>query len=373
MILITNPVFQTTIFTAILIAASVVTVRRKKYKTLFPVALTTELKGLAILLIVFSHIGYILSSTDKFLWPLSTMAGVGVNLFLFLSGYGLTVSGLKKKPNIKSTAGRLLKLFIPVWIVLITYFTLDYFVLHIVYANTYIVKAMAGLFLRADANQDVNSVLWYFTAVLFYYLLFPLVFIKRYAWVSALIVIIISTVIVRQDPVLLHDVMRFYQVHTLAFPLGMITAWLATTQVPSYMRHLHTRYKKKISSLTSAKMPETIVYVCSLVALACIIGYTAIHSGVEALPLKEQLTSLTTMFAIILLFIIKRFTLGILTIFGLVSFEIYLLHWPLLARYDFLYAHVPAWLATAIYLCIFVLLGYALKLASNKVIRFIRI
>ena len=368
MILVTNPTFQTALFATVLFGCLLISARKKKYTALFPKELTTELKGLAILLIIFSHIGYILASTDKFLWPLSTMAGVGVNLFLFLSGFGLTVSALKKKPNLKITAARLLKLFVPLWIVLGIFFTLDYFVLHIVYSNTYITQSFAGLFLRADAGLDVNSVLWYFTIVLFYYLLFPIVFMRRYVWVSALILVVLSVIIIRQDPVRLHDVMRLYQVHNLAFPLGMIIAWLATNRFAIRARHIKSAYQKKIHSMRKGKLVDKWLYAISLVMLACIIGYSAIHSGVEQQPLMEQLISLFTMSAVILFFIVKRFTVGILAILGIVSFEIYLLHWPLISRYDFLYVHMPPWLATILYLIVFVVLGYALKRMSELLI-----
>jgi peptidoglycan/LPS O-acetylase OafA/YrhL len=366
-ILIANPVFSTIIVTLFLVACIAFSSRKKKYSTLFPAQLSNELKGFAIIAIVFSHIGYLLASTDRFLWPLSILAGVGVNLFLFLSGYGLTMSAIRKPPKFLTSAIRLLKLFIPLWIVLILYFTLAYFVHGTIYSADYIAKSFSGLFLRADANQDINSVLWYFSIVLFYYILFPLLFIRKHIWLSALGIIAISTVIVFRDPVVLHDVMRLYQVHILAFPIGMLVAWAITSKghvlsVRSKAQELYGAYQLKTSETS-----KRISYVALLILLAAAISISAVHSFVDQQPLLEQLSSLLTMFLIIILFIVKRFEIGLFAVFGYVSFEVYLLHWPLLSQYDVLYIHAPAWLATIVYFALFLLLGNLLHLCSDKI------
>lgn len=95
LISITNPIQQTWIFSIIFFAALLIFIKPRKITEWFPASLTTELKGMAILMIVLSHIGYFLATDTRFLWPLSIMAGVGVNLFLFLSGFGLTASQIK--------------------------------------------------------------------------------------------------------------------------------------------------------------------------------------------------------------------------------------------------------------------------------------
>ena len=361
MILIDNPVSSTVIFTLILSICILFSLRKKTDISIFPKELTEELKGFAILVIVFSHIGYILSSTDRFLWPLSILAGVGVNLFLFLSGYGLTISGMKKTPTLKSRAKRMLNIFIPLWIVLVIYFLADYFILDITYMPTYIAHSFAGFFLRADAFLDVNSVLWYFTAVLFYYVMFYLVFMPKRVWASALIIFLLGTAIVSLDYEQLKDVMRFYQIHTIAFPLGMLIAWFSVTKFPANVSRLRLGYSKAIQSVNRTSIKGSVLYVGSMITLVFSIGYFAINSGVDGSIVTEQLISLLTMFLIVIFFIIKKFRIGLLSLFGFVSFEIYLLHWPLISRYDFLYNNLPAWLATALYLMIFVGLGWLLK------------
>ena len=123
-----NPIQATYIFIAIFSVAILFSLRSKKNHDFFPIETTNELKGLAILLVIFGHIGYFLVDDHSFLFPLSTIAGVGVDIFLFLSGYGLVVSALKKTLTIfQFYKTRLIKLLIPLWITLGTFFLLDFF------------------------------------------------------------------------------------------------------------------------------------------------------------------------------------------------------------------------------------------------------
>ena len=84
-IFIANAIWETRIVIVGLLLALLVSARRAKNHSFFPPSTTTELKGLAILMIVFSHIGYFLVSDHRFLVPLSNYAGVGVDLFFLLS------------------------------------------------------------------------------------------------------------------------------------------------------------------------------------------------------------------------------------------------------------------------------------------------
>jgi membrane-bound acyltransferase YfiQ involved in biofilm formation len=164
-----NPIGQTWIFSLIFLAGLLIFIKPRKVKEWFPVEASTELKGAAILMIVLSHIGYFLVNDHRFLWPLSIMAGIGVNLFLFLSGFGLTVSQLRKNLSVgQFYQKRLLKLFQPFWIVLGVFLILDFFLLKISYSWVFIGKAIIGIFTWADITQSFNSPLWYFTLIFGY-------------------------------------------------------------------------------------------------------------------------------------------------------------------------------------------------------------
>jgi len=46
---------------------------------------------------------------------------------------------------------------------------------------------------------------------------------------------------------------------------------------------------------------------------------------------------------------------------GVYSYETYLLHWPLMSRYDVFYHTLPAWIATIAWLAAFIGLGWMLR------------
>ena len=114
-----NPEFHTLILILIFLLGMAISSRKRQDRQFFPTSVTQELKGFAILTIIFGHIGYFLDTNDTFLFPLSVASGVGVNIFLFLSGFGLTMSTLKKQLSLlQFYKRRLLRLFLPMWIVL---------------------------------------------------------------------------------------------------------------------------------------------------------------------------------------------------------------------------------------------------------------
>src|SRR5207248_787604 len=91
--------------------------------------------------------------------------------------------------------------------------------------------------------------------------------------------------------------------------------------------------------------------------LVALIGYLALNSGIgQGIFIEQELGSVTTLL-IVMLFILKPFKIGFFEILGVYSYEIYLLHWPILYHYDLLYKLIPASLATIAYLGVFIGLG----------------
>jgi len=376
---INNPVQATLIFDAILLVALLISLRFKKSKDIFPVSQSQELKGLAILLIVFSHIGYFLVTDHRFLFPLTIMAGASVDLFLFLSGMGLTASALKKPLSaINFYRKNLLKLFIPFWVTLVLFLSLDFLFLKITYSWLFIEKAFVGFFPSADLYKDLDSPLWYFTLILFYYLIFPLLFSKKRPWLSAIIIYAISILILHQNLSLLSWVSSFYRLHVIAFPMGILAGWLLCNPQIINNNKCCALLKNKINNLANPNILNWIkkylfiIFRCSLVIfLLFFIGYFAYYFGGQSDPDKAQLVSIITMSAIIFLFLLKKTESKLLQLFGIYSYEIYLLHWPILYRYDFLYKYLPSWLATVFYLIFFIAAGWLLKKTSELILNII--
>ncbi|MFA6995379.1 MAG: acyltransferase family protein [Patescibacteria group bacterium] len=356
---ISSAVQATEIFSVIFFLVLVIFVRRRQDTVGIPPSLSTELKGLAILMIVFSHIGYFLVNDHRFLWPLSSLAGVGVDLFLLLSGYGLAVSQLQKNLTIKQFyQRRLIKLFIPFWLALLVFLVLDLLVLKINYSWNYIGWSFLGIFTRADLYQDINSPLWYFTFILIYYLAFPLLFSKTRPWLSAIIMYLIGYLLIWWNPVQLVNAVHLYRVHIVAFPLGVFLAWLMPKiKNPKFLENLTRGW-------------QSFFYYFSLAGLLGIFVYANTHSGIGFSANLEQAMSIVAVLALLGVFILKKIEFKLFYWFGVYSYEIYLLHWPLMYRYDFIYRFMPAgweWLAVILYLILFIGLGWGMARITNLI------
>lgn len=358
-ILVNNPIQATLIFSIIFFIVFILTIRPRKKERDFQFIHSQELKGLAILAIIFSHIGYFLVSDNRFLFPLSVGAGAGVNLFLFLSGYGLTISALSKHLSIVDFyKRRLSKLYIPLWFVVIIFILLDFFITKRVYSFSYMAQSLLGFFRSADLWSDINSPLWYITLIIFYYLLFPLFFSRKYPCLSATLLYLAGYFVILWNPLFLSQVIKLYHLHILAFPLGVFIGGLVFNYKDSRTETYINKVWKKIEP---AKLFKKIIYYLFVIFLLYTIVYILKNSYVDDGYSLEQGTSLLTCGLILILFSIKKFESRLLYLFGLYSYEIYLLHWPILSRFDIFYKYLPAWLATIFYLIFFICISWLLR------------
>lgn len=354
---ISNVYTSTIIFISIFLIALTLSIKKKGSFDMLSPYVSQELKGFAILGVIFSHIGYFLVSDSSFLFPLSIVAGICVDLFLFLSGYGLVTSAIKKGVStLDFYKKNLLKLYTPFWISIIILFLLIFFVAHVGYSASYILKTLAGVFTTADIYKDINSPLWYFSFIIFYYLLYPIVFSKKYPWVSAIMILLITLGILSINFDFMSKVNNLHYLHILAFPLGMIGGYLLS--------------KENVIENIKAKMFNMNKFSYYLLSLALIIiFYLSAYkfSGVGRGVWLEQIINIVAVLSLIVLFSIKKINFGLLSLFGLYSYEIYLVHWPIMYHYDIFYRYTTAWLATILYLILFVGLGFLLKKISGKI------
>ena len=115
----------------VLLAACLLTAGVAKSADFLSQETTAELKGLALLMVVFSHIGYFLVSDRSFLVPFSNYAGLGVDLFLLLSGYGIMASALARPLSVwQFYKRRLTKIVVPVVITVGLFVAIDGIFLH---------------------------------------------------------------------------------------------------------------------------------------------------------------------------------------------------------------------------------------------------
>ena len=349
------------------------TLKQSTHSDVFPVSVTNELKGLGILTVVFAHFAYMKVTNADFLFPLSIIAGVGVDLFLFMSGFGLTV-GMLKRPmkTVDFYKKRVIKIFIPFWIALIIMFIADALFMDKTYSVGYIIKSMLGFFPTADGFGDVNSPFWYITWMIMFYLLYPLVFFKDKPWLSAIILAVIATIIGTFN---IFDLGSnwLHRLHTVAFSMGIILAWLL--QVKEGEKNRFIEYIKDFRD--NSKDMKYIVIAIMFV----IVFYVSQRTGAGSWPILtsilgqgffvEQLMSIVIMLAFTVIFILKKVDSKFLTMYGVYSYEVYLIHWPLMAKYDIFFVYLPAWAAVIAWLVAFILVSMLLQRLVTPVSNFV--
>ncbi len=372
-----SPIEQTLVFGVIFFILLALSFRLKSEEKLFSFGLTNELKGVAILAVVLAHIGWFLSRDTEFLFPFSAFAGVGVDLFLLLSGYGLTISHLTKKISPwRFYLKRLMKLFVPLWIVLIILIVADKLFLNISYPAATLFKNFLGFFPRADLFNDIDSPLWFITLITFYYLIFPLLFIKKWPVVSAILYFFAGYLLTEYVPLPVDQgVLWLQRLHILAFPVGVFIGAvfnhfrLSNRSLLSFQpkRDEATKPDSSIKPAANNKFFFVILTILSL-ALFSLFYYLGLHSAVGHGQWPEQNKSVLMVVIVIAAFMLLPFEFRFFNLLGLYSFEIYLLHWPLIYRYDFLYKFLPAGLATGLYIFILIGLAYLLQTLTKFIL-----
>lgn len=359
-----NVALSTNIVIAVLLTVLFLTFKKSQHTDVFPISVTQELKGLGILTVVFAHFAYMKVTNPEFLFPLSIIAGVGVDLFLFMSGYGLSVGMLKRPmPVLDFYKRRLIKVFIPFWITLIIIFAADAIFLKIYYPLPYMVQSFLGWFPTALGFGDVNSPFWYITWMIMFYALFPIVFSVKRPWLSALILAVIATLIGTYNPFNLGD-NWLHRLHTLAFPMGIVAAWL--------LMETKDKENKLVKYIKEFRNSSTGIMRYLVIALMfAIVVYMSLHTTANHWPILtsilgkgfyvEQFTSLVIMMAFIVIFSLKKLDNKFLAIYGVYSFEVYLIHWPLIGRYDIFFDYLPSWAAVTAWLVVFIILSWVLQ------------
>jgi len=311
---------------------------------------TTELKGLAILAVILAHVGFCLVTDWHFLMPLSSWAGVGVDLFLFLSAFGLTLSAIKKDLSIlQFYLKRLSKVIMPIWIILVLLLILDKVFLGISYPLKLTIQNFLGWFPEADIFQNINSPLWFITPLVFYYLVFPIIFIKKIPEISAILIYVICLYVLKMDLPVSDRVTELWTLHYLAFPLGII---FASTIVRL------KKYSPQIIVIKNRIRPIYLLILKYFLLILMALFWWFLLKNINGDTLMQaQLISLSSLLITVFFFIMKPVQSQFLVWLGVYSFEIYLLHWPLMYRYDFVFKFLPASVAMLAYLGLFILVG----------------
>lgn len=139
-----------------------------------------ELMGIAMLFIILFHIN---SRCCPLLQDLCKLGNVGVDIFLFLSGVGLSFSW-NRNPDLKSFYYRRFLRVFPTWL----FFSSLFYISHFLYPDFNGVNLSAWLILLGEITINVNFwrlgdlTFWYIPALMFLYFIAPwyMILIRKY-------------------------------------------------------------------------------------------------------------------------------------------------------------------------------------------------
>jgi peptidoglycan/LPS O-acetylase OafA/YrhL len=200
--------------------------------------------------------------------------------------------------------------------------------------------------------NGLNSPLWYFSYIIFYYLTFPILFNKKILYLSPFLILAASFYFATSELPIKVDVLNLYKVHYLSFPIGVLIGVL----------YFAPPNLKIIGNLNFDKW--FIRYPALLIG-AYFVQHLAIYSGVgKGIKLEQVIAQLTVM-CLLLVSIFKPVRIKFLSFVGKYSYEIYLMHWPILLRYDLFFSKLPGALSLTLYIILFLILAYCLNKAYS--------
>ena len=128
-----------------------------------------ELKGLAILLVVLYHAGGVL------VWQNLLHGDLGVDIFVILSGIGLTLSArTATEPTVTFMRRRLVRIMPAYWIALTLYWPLNTHFLQLHYSAANVILHYLGIhgWFGDSIAMSINDSFWFITLILTLYLVF---------------------------------------------------------------------------------------------------------------------------------------------------------------------------------------------------------
>lgn len=161
---------------------------------------TQVLKGVALLLLLCHHCWYTGEGFDDIFvlgQPVFKQIGIFgklcVSLFVFLSGYGLTIGAMKNNGvgDVKSFyRKRYFKLMVNYWFIWLLFVPLGVFVFDrtfpAVYGDNYLLKALADFFgvhsVVIGSSHGYNATWWFYSCIILLYSLYPIIWKYRNFW-----------------------------------------------------------------------------------------------------------------------------------------------------------------------------------------------
>lgn len=281
---------------------------------------TDQLRGGSILLVMMTHLWQHVSAVQAS----PCLSGYGVSMFLLISGFALTST--LDKPSFtwsRFLFRRLRRMMVPYWILTGVWLFADYVLLHRTYTLHDITYTLAGI--NMHTISDIDYVRWYITWIIMWYFAFALTnrFFSSYGSFLCLFGLGILLLIFRFRgalPPISHPV------NMLTFPLGML---LAT-------------YRKNVSHWLSGHGNRLLIVFGGASLLLLGSGLILLAAGSASSSKAVSTTfSGTAQLAWCVVFAMAVALLGrygyvskFLSSWGKVSYGAFLIHGPLLIKYN---------------------------------------
>lgn len=319
-LLINDPSFYNSVILIILFVTALVFTRRKPTSFL-DVTQANELKGLAMMLVVTGHLWVHVSQERAFL----VFGGTAVSLFLLLSGFGLTLSVKKTPITLKVFIfRRLSRVMTPYWIITGIILLLDYLILNKIYSPQTISTTLAGI--NVDRTiRDLDYTRWFITLLLVEYIAF-FVANRFLPHLKAIVILFLFSGFLM---FLKHkDIFLLGSLHNLiSFPLGCLLAY----------------HYKDITRLIFDKGNYIKIVLIVIIGLLLIGWISPIMREVDNSLIKGARVGLSNLQPLLSCFLAILVMGGVgrlgyvssfLSLSGIIALEIYLIHGPLLIKYN---------------------------------------
>lgn len=195
---------------------------RKQSTTFLDKDQTDQLRGGSILLVIMTHLWQHVSTVVA----TPDLGGYGVSIFLLISGFALTSTlGRKTFTWGRFLYRRLRRMMIPYWLLTVVWLFADYVLLQRTYSLLDITYTFAGL--NFNTLSHIDYVRWYITWIIMWYVAFAVAnrFLSRFGAMFCIFgfgFLLLILRIMRLVPLVGHPI------HMLAFPFGMLLATYRT-------------------------------------------------------------------------------------------------------------------------------------------------
>ncbi len=304
--------------------------------------ITNQLRGLAILLVVTGHIGiHVIDKSDQTVFPV--LGWYGVSLFFILSGFGLARS-YTDRPFLLNEfiKRRLMKVMVPYWFVTILILVADYVFLGKRYDFSDIFLTAIGVNIT-EVTKHIDYVRWYITVLLIWYCFFGFFEWRGIKKKSKTILLLATGILLFLFSYYFIAIGYAY----LSFPFGVFIGL----------------YYKDISRLYNTIQKRNL-WIVSILFYIVIYVFQIIDTNLPSIIVSMTNELLLISFSISTIIqaeLLKNYRSKFLLITGALSYSIFLIHTPLMIKYDFLLFRGPLFITFWIYLLVIISISMATK------------